>query len=294
MIPYLKWRERLNEITPQDNRIGTDVMLVDDSNNSRVDSLIYSEPFKVDMTMAIIYESGSMRAKINMKEYEISAPSVIIILHDSVYQPLEYSEDLRSKIIVMSREFSNSLFFNLTEIRSIRSSLNNSVFVMNNEEGVFNTFYDMLLNLAKSPKMEFRKEAARHLTLAMFYGYSFDRHKLKDEKNKSSRQEILYSEFMELLSGNFKMEREVRFYADKLCVTSKYLSQIVKELTGRTASDFIEDYVITESKALLYSTSKTIQQISDELHFPSQSFFGKYFKRIVGMSPKEYRNSTKY
>ena len=136
-------------------------------------------------------------------------------------------------------------------------------------------------------------KAARHMTLAMFYGYTFDEHGVDDKKNKSSRQEMLYSKFIDLLSWNFRKEREVKFYADKLCVTPKYLSQVVSGLTGRTPSDYIEELVVMESKALLNSTPMTIQQVSDELHFPSQSFFGKYFKRIVGMSPKEYRKSTK-
>lgn len=294
MIPYLKWRERLNEITPQDHRIGTDIMLIDDADNSRLDLALYSEPFKVDMTMAIIYEKGFVRAKINMVEYKIKAPSVVIIVNDSIFQPLEYSEDLKSKIIVMSREFSNSMFSNLTEIRLIPNSLYaNSVFIMDNSNFVFDKYYDLLLNLVSSPKIKFKVEAARHMTLAMFYGYTFDEHGVDEKKNKSSRQEMLHSKFIDLLSRNFRTEREVKFYAEKLCVTPKYLSQVVSGLTGRTPSDYIEEFVVMESKALLNSTPMTIQQISDEMHFPSQSFFGKYFKRIVGMSPKEYRASTK-
>lgn len=294
MIPYLKWRERLNEITPQDHRIGTDIMLIDDADNSRLDLALYSEPFKVDMTMAIVYEKGFVRAKINMVEYKIEAPSVVTIVNDSIFQPLEYSEDLKSKIIVMSREFSNSMFSNLTEMRAIRNSLYaNSVFIMDNSNFVFDKYYDLLLNLVSSPKIKFKVEAARHMTLAMFYGYTFDEHGVDEKKNKSSRQEMLHSKFIDLLSRNFRKEREVKFYADKLCVTPKYLSHVVSGLTGRTPSDYIEEFVVMESKALLNSTPMTIQQISDELHFPSQSFFGKYFKRIVGMSPKEYRASTK-
>ena len=294
MIPYLKWRERLNEITPQDHRIGTDIMLIDDADNSRLDLALYSEPFKVDMTMAIIYEKGFVRAKINMVEYKIEAPSVVTIVNDSIFQPLEYSEDLKSKIIVMSREFSNSMFSNLTEIRSIPNYLYaNSVFIMDNSNFVFDKYYDLLLNLVSSPKIKFKVEAARHMTLAMFYGYTFDEHGVDEKKNKSSRQEMLHSKFIDLLSRNFRTEREVKFYAEKLCVTPKYLSQVVSGLTGRTPSDYIEEFVVMESKALLNSTPMTIQQISDEMHFPSQSFFGKYFKRIVGMSPKEYRASTK-
>ena len=107
----------------------------------------------------------------------------------------------------------------------------------------------------------------------------------------ASRQESICSEFIDVLSHNYKEQRDVAFYADRLCITPKYLSQIVKDKIGKTASEVIEEYVIEESKALLISTTMTIQQISDELHFPSQSVFGKYFKRVTGLSPREYRTS---
>jgi AraC-like DNA-binding protein len=74
-----------------------------------------------------------------------------------------------------------------------------------------------------------------------------------------------------------------------LSLTPKYLSQIIKASTGKSANEWIDEYVMLEAKALLKSTTMTIQQISDELNFPSQSFFGKYFKRCEGVSPKEYR-----
>jgi AraC-like DNA-binding protein len=79
------------------------------------------------------------------------------------------------------------------------------------------------------------------------------------------------------------------FYADRMCFTPKYLSKVIKENSGKSANSWIDDYVILEAKAMLKSTNMTVQQINDELNFPSQSFFGKYFKRIVGVSPKEYK-----
>ena len=96
--------------------------------------------------------------------------------------------------------------------------------------------------------------------------------------------------FYNLILQYYKDSREVGFYAKKLCLTPKYLSVIIKEFTGNSALGWINDYVILEAKSLLKSTNMTIQQISDELNFPSQSFFGKYFKRLVGVSPKVYRS----
>ena len=101
--------------------------------------------------------------------------------------------------------------------------------------------------------------------------------------------DVLTKQFLELVKSNFKRERQLQFYADKMCITTRYLSRIVKECTGASASDWIERYVVLEARALLKSSNMTIQQVSNELSFPSQTFFGKYFKRRVGMSPKEYR-----
>ena len=286
-IPYLKWRERLNDSIPPDHRIGTDVMLVDNANSSNIQKL-YTEPFKVDMTMAIIYKKGTTRTRINMVEYNIVAPCVIIVVNDSVYQPLESSDDLICKAIVMSRSFSNSLFTNFGDYKPIYNMIvSNPVVFMDNETNVFDFFYDAMLNLIRSPYREFALESARHLTLAMFYGYCAARQGVMNNNKVASRQEAICSEFIDVLSHNYKEQREVSFYADRLCITPKYLSQIVKDNTGKTALELIEDYVIEESKAMLISTTMTIQQISDELHFPSQSVFGKYFKRVTGLSPRE-------
>lgn len=162
---------------------------------------------------------------------------------------------------------------------------------MDNDENVFGQFYQLLLNIMLSPNNGYKLEVAKHLTLSMFYGYSNQKHEIQEPPQSSTRKEEIYKNFISLLSKHYRTERELGFYADKLCITAKYLSSLIKELTGKTALDIIEEYAISECKALLISTSMTIQQISDELNFPSQSVFGKYFKRLTGMSPREYRKN---
>ena len=126
----------------------------------------------------------------------------------------------------------------------------------------------------------------------MFYGYSHMRHNISAPSRGSTRQEEIYSKFLDILGANYKVARDIGFYADKLCITAKHLSQLVKNISGKTALEIIEDYTLTECKALLLSTTMTIQEISDELNFPSQSVFGKYFKRLTGMSPKADRSKN--
>lgn len=290
-ISYIKWRSSIEDITPADHRIGDDILLIDNSHTMRAELSSDNEPFRIDMTMAIIYEQGSADLKINMRGYHIEAPAVLLVLNDQIYQSAGHSEDLRSKVILMSRSFSDSLFTNSGEILPLKSSImKNPVMKIENEENVFGQFFQLLQNIAASPRQEFKIESARHLTLSMFYGYSHMKHEVNEVKSTNSRQEEIFTKFTELLERHHKKEREIAFYADKMCMTSKHLSQVIKDYTGKTALGIIEEYVISEAKSMLLSTTMSIQQISDELNFPSQSVFGKYFKRVAGISPSEYRN----
>lgn len=94
---------------------------------------------------------------------------------------------------------------------------------------------------------------------------------------------------MELLISSYPKERSVSYYANRLFVTSKYLSAVCKENSGETASDLITCYVMKDIVCLLKSPDKSIKEIANELNFATLSFFGKYVKRNLGLSPKEYR-----
>lgn len=108
---------------------------------------------------------------------------------------------------------------------------------------------------------------------------------------KITRNQDIYERFLEAVEKNFMRERDISFYADKLCLTPKYLSQIIYKESGSYAGDHIKRFVILEAKALIKSRRYTMTQICDILNFNSQSFFTKYFKNATGMSPTEYQNS---
>ena len=291
-IRNLKWRNRIEEITPSDHRIGTDILLIEDANGIRAEKIIGKNPFKLDMSMAIIYDCGEAVSKINMKQYHIKAPAVLIMIQGQTIEPISYSEDLQSRAIVMSASFTERLFAGSTDIHAhslYTSIMSNPIINFEKDQNVFSQYYDLLLNVAKSPHSEFKMQSAQHLTLAMFYGYSHMKHNMTTGSKGTTRQEEIYTTFIDSLGENYKTARDIGYYADKLCITAKHLSQVVKEVSGKTALEIIEDYVLTECKALLLSTTMTIQEISDALNFPSQSVFGKYFKRLTGMSPKAYR-----
>jgi AraC-like DNA-binding protein len=134
-------------------------------------------------------------------------------------------------------------------------------------------------------------EMVRLLSQAFFYGINnFNQFREKHAIQKDKKDK-LFDSFYHLILQHYRDSREVSFYADKLCLTPKHLSAVIKKTTGKSAREWINDYVLLEAKSLLQASNMTIQQISDELNFANQSFFGKYFKRAAGVSPKEYRES---
>lgn len=285
---YTKWLEDIARGVPQSHRVGDDILLIDDY-ASCIDVMPGAEPFRVDMTMAIICEQGSASVKVNMRDCVMQAPSVVIVLCGQMFQLLHTSPDLRCKVILMSQSFSDSLFVRAGEAAQLHSSMQrNPVHIIGGNVGVFEQFYGLLQNIASSPESEFVLDAARHLTLSMFYGYTLATHDVASTAAATTRQQDIYSAFLDCVGEHYRRERGVAFYAGKLCLTPKYLSQVVVEVSGRSPLDIIEEYVVAECKALLSGTM-TVSQVSDELNFSSQSVFGKYFKRVTGMSPREYK-----
>lgn len=111
---------------------------------------------------------------------------------------------------------------------------------------------------------------------------------IHDTEKAMSRQHTLFREFVDLLGQHSQREREVQYYAKQLGITPKYLSALCIEYSGKNASSWIDDYVIARIRYYMQENRFTIKEISELMHFPSQSFFGRYFKRVTGMSPRAY------
>ena len=128
----------------------------------------------------------------------------------------------------------------------------------------------------------------RLLTRAYFLGAG---PRLKDRDTSASLQEYdkLTEEYLTLVETQYRDHRGLDFYASSLDRNMKYLSRHIKEHTGINATDWIDKCIVLDAQAQLLSSQKSIREISESLGFPSQSFFGKYFKRVVGVSPTDYR-----
>ena len=111
----------------------------------------------------------------------------------------------------------------------------------------------------------------------------------EQEYKKPSRQEEILLNFMQEVHDHCQEHRDLKYYAERLCLSPSYLAHVISEISGKHASEWIKDAVILEAKAMLRMGSFTVQQVSLALNFPNQSFFGKYFKAAVGMSPRQYQ-----
>lgn len=248
-------------------------------------------PHKVDKVTQVVIASGEISCIVDFYSYTLKAPSMAIFFPGQVIESIEASDDFQGFGMVTSEAFTDSL--NLPVSFQERLSYKSNHFYSLNQEGLeaFSNCYKMVESIMKQEEHPYREEIIRHLFSAYYYGLGYYVHNAQQQKSAMTGQQEICEKFISLVAEHFKEHREIGFYADRLCITNKYLSALLKQETGMTALEWIEKYVVLYAKSCLSSTSMTVQEISDELDFPSQSVFGKYFKRVEGVSPKAYRQS---
>ncbi len=284
------WRNNLDAVTHEDHRVNVDFFLVEKYTLMPA----HYEPFTLDVCTALIVREGTSIININMVQYEVSAPAMIVMMPDQIFQYIQCKNDrVEMKALVMSDKFFNGLFGEDTFSEPLFASFHsNPILSLNKDDTyVLDLYFSLLSNLLKNTGNPYRLKAVQALTKTLFYGYFYSRHSY-EESPATGRNKEVWERFRELLKQHYKQERQVQFYADRLCLTPKYLSRIIREISGRSVSEWIDYYIIMESKALLRSTDMTIQQLSWEMNFASQALFGKFFKRVTGLSPKEYRRQN--
>ena len=156
------------------------------------------------------------------------------------------------------------------------------------------SYIDLLHKLLQiQPARPNMEEALQLLNRLFFLMIGWVTHASTAGNEAQLRENEVMLRFLQLVKQHYREHHEVAFYADKMNISAKYMTTLIKKASGKSALQWIEDYVILDAKAQLSSTVNTIQQITFDLNFPSQSIFGRYFKRAVGMSPSEYRASLR-
>lgn len=249
------------------------------------------EPVKFTAGANVLVTRGECDVEINLIRYHVKAPALVIIKPEQILVSKSATPDFSASFMVLSKTLFETLYMYIsaTPLYSVISQ--NPVMSIPDEDlDAYLSFYSTLDSLVKRKENPYLTNMLLHSILAFFFshGYKSFSQRLSACPTSGSR---LTEKFFRLVQENFKKERFLDFYADKLGITTKHLSRTVKTQTGYTAVGWIERYVVLEAKVLLKSSNLNISQIADELNFKSQSFFGKYFKKCTGMSPKQYRNS---
>lgn len=250
-----------------------------------------TDPVKFTSNCSIFVKEGEGKIEIDLMTYNFKGPCIVNIRQGQIIQNAEFKGNFEASFIVLSKRFCDNLFVMLKDSNSYgTATMTRVVEVPVNLVDKFERFYFHIKDIFSDSKGSNAYQAMILAISSFFYecGTKCYLPVIGSAQKSSSR---LTEKFLSLVQQNFKKERFLDFYAPKLEVSAKHLSRTVKDLTGFTAVEWIDRFVILEAKVLLKSTTMSIQQISDELNFPSQSFFGKYFKKHVGKSPKDFRNS---
>ena len=251
-------------------------------------------PVQAGMSMVLFCLQGELHVRISLKEYTLRPDMFCVIITGMIFEVLSISNDFRGFMIATRTNFM-PVTEKTTQVMSFYKCLQSRhCFVLEEKEvmafvGVYHSIKATLQELDHPYRIPMLQSYVQILYYRMLPIV------LKEEESRSkyshTRQEEIFQRFIGEVEKHYRKERSVKFYADLLCISPKYLSTVIYKISQQLGGEWIDAYVILEAKTLLKSGRLTIQQISEQLNFSNQSFFGKFFKRCAGMSPKEYINS---
>ncbi len=252
------------------------------------------EPYKLKQLLIVLCNGGNGFGAINLHPIHLQKDSLLIALPSQIAESQNMDEDFKGTFLVLSERFLSRI--NIGDVYLFHRSVeNNPVHQLDERTArTFRSLIDLVHNIMLSGDNSSGMEEIFSLISRLFFiMISRIINPSSDAQETGQRHGEVMLQFLQLLRRHYREHREVGFYADKMNITAKYMTTLVKKASGKSAIQWIEDYVILEAKAQLSSTVNTVQQIAFDLNFPSQSLFGRYFKRAVGMSPSDYRTSLR-
>lgn len=248
-------------------------------------------PFKLSFNVILLCLRGHVRLRLNLKEYVLTANNIFVACEGSIGEFCGGSEDGCMIAIIIRgghyrQNFKPDVFQKALEIPLIPIS-------EEDKNGLAFAHLQMKRWIKSSYPVESIKpviDGYIQIWLSTIYLKIADLESLTSSKLTS--HQLYLKNFLELVRNHYTENRSVSFYAEKMCLTPKYLAQIIYKVSGRYASDWINDFIILEAKALLKQGIYSVSQISDMLNFSNPSFFCKYFKKHVGCTPVTYIKSN--
>lgn len=254
---------------------------------------LFSLPLQTPGYIFLLCIRGTCTLTIHLTRYNLKTDSIAIIAPNMFFQVNEQSPDCRFIFVGYSKELVHgSTLFSQT-IEYTPYIFEHPVVDLNKK--VSNLFYDYFMMLIHILNLTHKETSQQQIHLSYTQILMFLNNVYKDYKSitqvRYNRNQEIAKELVRIVVQNYKTERNISFYAEKMHLSPQHLSTTIKKITGKTLTDIISSFIIHDAQAKLRSTEMTIQEIAYSLNFPDISFFGKYFKRYTGMSPKQYRNS---
>lgn len=254
------------------------------------------EPVKLDAFLTMVCLRGHGTVNINGRAFEVRPNDMLICHPNIILEKSMASMDLDFRCICLSREFMQQLSMTGEgNVWDIVLFLEKSPVLSLTSEEVkeFCQYYDLMRSRMSGKPRHHQKEMLEALLMAFLYEFRDVLERFVEIKPQAyTAGNNVFRNFLNLLSDTYPKPRSVAWYAGELCLTPKYLSTVCKEASGETASELINRYVVKDIDLLLRKRGKSIKEICNELEFPNLSFFGRYVKKHLGLSPKQYREKV--
>ncbi|QOG01207.1 AraC family transcriptional regulator [Flavobacterium sp. MDT1-60] len=249
--------------------------------------------FRSDYYHIVFIESGEATININLTDYHVKKNDFLLSSPFDIKRLIKF-KDCKISTILFTSDFleKTDLLKSTNDLLAYFTSKYSPKWSLNQNDSV--TIIKSMKELAEKQENIKTHLYGKELLYLAFTSYLYEMSALAQKYAQAihkniSRKENLVISFTALIIANFKKERALQFYASELNITAKYLTETIKEITGKTAGEIVESFVIQEAKMLLNNPELSIAEIAEELNFSDQSFFGKFFKRCTGLSPKNYR-----
>ena len=252
--------------------------------------------FRVNFIAYVIVLEGSLMLELNTVPYQLEKNCSLFVDRKMVITGVKHSEDFRCVICALSTDIGFS-FFNKSLMQSVMHLLSNPVISMNQDEvDLMLKYYDLLVFKMDHPEMNFARETMRDIIRCFAYDLlsNINKHLTQGDDDMLRQSDRIFRKFMLLLAENSNVNRSVQSYADELCVSPKYLTSVCRKHSGSTASELIATSVMSRAKQLLLYSDLSIKEVAGEMGFDNLSFFGKYVKKHLGLSPNHYRKANGY
>ena len=263
--------------------------------NSASEMEIFRFPSRLNALIIGVGTEGETSLTSNLQEFRLKKNSLFIFNPKDILQ-VQSNDRFKAHLIVITPDFLKRINIDTKRMMPLFLQFGSlpCMELTHAESQSLRSFISMVEQELKGPETDFSSEIIGGLIAATIYKVGdILTHYLTEHPEVDSpmhnRAEEYFKQFTELLGEHYKHERSVGFYARQLCITPKYLTTLIKRISGKSVSEWIDSYVILEAKTLLKYSNMSVQEIAYYLNFPNQSFFGSYFKRNAGMSPSQYK-----